>query len=205
MLGIDFRRGTFVSSSSNWNIWVKDEFAKILGYFEPRQRFQRLALRFIRDKFRNEPFLAVHWRRGDRSAADPSEGMKRYRANNAERITEFLLPLLAKYKLRNVFLMTNSGNAAELAYISSHLPNVQQMHFAEDPLGYAEYTETDVSERWRFAQEEAMLQILISVQSSVFVGHGIDYASSSGVSRYTYFLRLRAGKSEESFVWRGLN
>jgi hypothetical protein len=94
VLGVEFRRGTFVSSSANWNVWVKDDFLRLFRTFRPRPRLERLALRFIQKKFGTLPYLAIHWRRGDMTAGDAEKGMERYLANSAANLVSFLWPIL---------------------------------------------------------------------------------------------------------------
>eukprot|EP00762_Andalucia_godoyi_P006103 ANDGO_00384.mRNA.1 hypothetical protein len=206
VLGLAFERGDFVQHSVNWNPWVRPEYFKILGKFKPVARFGKTADFFIRERFQDQSFLAVHWRRGDRSSDDPKDGLLRYHENSAEELVKFLDPILRKHSLKQVFLMTNSGNPRELVYLDSALPcNTVQFLIDRDCNSCAWFQSTPVAERWKHAQDEMFIQLMVSVRASVFVGHGIDYERTSGLTRYVLFLRRAAEFPDSTFYWRGVN
>jgi hypothetical protein len=92
-----------------------------LGYFRARAALRPLpavfahALAYLRAELGALPFLAVHWRRGDRLAIDPTLSAE------PAGVVGRVLAACAQHDLHRVHLMTNCGTAADVGAVLAGL------------------------------------------------------------------------------------
>ena len=95
------------------------------------------AQHFIETSLGSAPFLAVHWRRGDRAHPEMgTEGRVQYEAVSPPRVAEAARRLLARHgHVKHVVLLSNCGSSRDLNELQRLLPFVRVSAAALDAIG----------------------------------------------------------------------
>ena len=158
-----YRRGWLFGASVDWPPWRQADYWQIRRHLAFRDELHAAADHFIESAFGGRSFLAVHWRRGDRTHPEMgAAGLLHHDATAPGRVAAAARRLLDAFPhVRRVVLLTNSGSADELETLRRRLPFVQvgatdlaAAGLGGDPHG----TRAD----WRFAQHHSIIEQIIA-------------------------------------------
>ena len=112
-----YRRGWLFGETVTWPAERAADYAELRAHLVFRDELRAAAAEFAARRLHGEPYIAVHWRRGDRTHPEMGAGGRAsYDAVAPPRLVRFVRRLLRRHPAaRRVLLLTNSGEAAERA------------------------------------------------------------------------------------------
>lgn len=186
-LGITgYKRGQYlVKTSPNWHNDSLMDYWGIRSHLIYQDELTSKAREFIKANL-NENYIAVHWRRGDRS--HPEMGKVREETVESEkemkaRLDHYLIKpvqkILKRYGINKVFLATNSGTQWHIDYLKERLPIVQYPH----------------SYSWKNLEFDSVIEQLICAESFYYISSPYTYTRCSSFSRWIVDSRKLIGKA----------
>ena len=173
-VGLDFMRG-YVSLKGSPN-WYRDgalgpEYWAIREHMEYTDEMVALADAFMARSFPPAKYLAVHWRRGDRGNNEMGRNaMDQFKRLGAAALVPRIQRLLEEHRLAHVYISTNSGDAAELAYL-------------EKELGSALLPRLPRPAQWENELEGVIVEEIVCARAAAFLASGPSFDWLSSFSR----------------------
>ncbi len=183
-VGIVYRRGLISAMGSpQWKQDSRLDYASVAAAWEWNDDVVAKSTRFVSSHFGHGPFLAVHWRRGDRGHAEVGQwGQYYWHLSRVSNVIQRVRSIMNQSSISRVFIATNSGSRAELAELLAATSGV-----VYDGLSGIE------NELQRVAVEMHICSV-----STAFLAAGNSFWLSSSISRTIMETRQRRGHSEAS-------
>jgi hypothetical protein len=183
-VGIVYRRGLLSAMGSpQWKEDTRLDYAAVAAAWEWNDAVIEESRRFVLEHFGHAPFLAVHWRRGDRGHAEVGQwGQYYWRISGVSNVIERIRSIMNQSSVSRVFIATNSGSPTELAELLAATSGVT--YHSLSGIG---------NELHRVAVEMNICSL-----STAFLAAGNTFWMASSISRTIIETRQRRGLSEAS-------
>ena len=181
-----YRRGWLFGETVTWPAERAADYAELRAHLVFRDELRAAAAEFAARRLHGEPYIAVHWRRGDRTHPEMGAGGRAsYDAVAPPRLVRFVRRLLRRHPAaRRVLLLTNSGEAAERAALRAALP--QLVEYDPGAVG--------LPTGWAHAQHHSIVEQILGSTADAFLAGPHHFARLSTFARVVVEERELAGR-----------
>jgi hypothetical protein len=168
VVGVSVRRGRTGDTPYYPQFW--DDYFEMRKGQVANQEISQYANQLIERWFGKEPFLGVHWRRGDRGHAEMANwGRCYWEWSQPGQISNRLCEILQERNIRHVFIATNSGSPEDRARVlaTTCIGFKPDIHYLPEDVYPYNKTHT------RDELKRMMTEMHINIQATAFLSSGM--------------------------------
>ena len=189
-----YRRGWLHGETVRWPEHAQHAYWEARRHLAFRDELWAEARAFAAEALGGEPFVALHWRRGDRTHPEMGqEGGTAYAAVAPAAVIRHARRLLRlRPSARRVLLLTNSGVVAELDELGAALPLVRYAPRGGGGGGLGAGT------GWRTLQHDSIVEQILASLAEAFLAGPWDFEKLSTFARVIVEERVLLGQPANS-------